>query len=76
MTMNFIRKLKEAIFLCQVLVNFYRIVIESILSGHILNWHWMCIAQDRRALQQVLACSAGVFATRLADSLLRLLNST
>ncbi len=36
--------LKET-FLCQVLVNFYRGAIESILTGNITNWHGMCRAE-------------------------------
>ncbi len=48
----FIRKLKRAKFPCQVLVNFYRGAPESILAGNISDWHGLCMAQDRRALQK------------------------
>ncbi len=49
--MYFFRKLKKPKFPCQVFINFYRGAIESILTGHITNWHGMCM--DRRALQNI-----------------------
>ncbi len=60
----FLRKLKKAKFPCQVL-NFYRGAIESILTGNITNWHDLCTAQDRKALQRVIKIAQNVIGTHL-----------
>ncbi len=53
-------KLQKAKFPCQVLINFYRGAIESILTGNITNWHGLCMAQDRRALQWVIKTAQNI----------------
>ncbi len=60
-----LRKLKKAKFPCQVLVNFYRGAIESILTGNITNWHVLWTAQDRRAQQQVIKTTQNIIGTYL-----------
>lgn len=50
-------------FLCQVLDNFYRGVIDSILPENIKDWHGMRTAQDRRALQQVIKTAQNILVT-------------
>ncbi len=61
----FLRKLNKAKFPCQVLVNFYRGATESILTENITNWHGLCMAQDRRASQQVIKTAQNITGTHL-----------
>ena len=50
----FLRRLKKAHLSPQILVNFYRCTIESILTNCIPVWYGSCSAADRKALQRVV----------------------
>ncbi|KAK0152895.1 RNA-directed DNA polymerase from mobile element jockey [Merluccius polli] len=50
----FLRRLKKAQLSPQILVNFYRSTIESILTNCVTVWYGNCSASDRKALQRVV----------------------
>ncbi|XP_059212949.1 trace amine-associated receptor 1-like [Centropristis striata] len=50
----FLRKIKKAHLSPQILVNFYRCTIESILTSCITVWYGNCSVADRKALQRVV----------------------
>ncbi|KAI3367117.1 hypothetical protein L3Q82_008187 [Scortum barcoo] len=55
----FLRKLKRAGLSPQLLTNFYRATIESILCLSAAVWYGSCTAQDRKDLAQVVKTSTG-----------------
>ncbi len=61
----FLRKLKKAKISSQILVNFYRGAIESILTGNITNCCGLCTAQDRRVLQRASKTTQDIIGTYL-----------
>src|SRR4029434_10304142 len=50
----FLRRLKKANLSPQILVNFYRCTIESILTNCISVWYGSCSVADRKTLQRVV----------------------
>ncbi|KAJ8407061.1 hypothetical protein AAFF_G00287370 [Aldrovandia affinis] len=50
----FLRRLRKAHLSPQILVNFYRCAIESILTNSIMAWYGNCTASDRKTLQRVV----------------------
>ncbi|KAK0153224.1 Canalicular multispecific organic anion transporter 2 [Merluccius polli] len=50
----FLRRLKKVGVSPNILTNFYRCTIESILSGCITSWYGSCSAQERKAIQRVV----------------------
>lgn len=50
----FLRRLKKVHLSPQILVNFYRCTIESILTNCITVWYGNCSVSDRKALQRVV----------------------
>ncbi|KAK0151150.1 hypothetical protein N1851_007724 [Merluccius polli] len=50
----FLRRLKKAQLSPQILVNFYRSTIESILTNCVTVWYGNCSTSDRKALQRVV----------------------
>ncbi|XP_031159417.2 uncharacterized protein LOC116052744 [Sander lucioperca] len=50
----FLRRLKKVHLSPQILVNFYRCTIESILTNCVTVWYGNCSALDRKALQRVV----------------------
>ena len=50
----FLRRLKKAHLSPQILVNFYRCTIESILTNCISVWYGSCSVADRKSLQRVV----------------------
>eukprot|EP00061_Rhincodon_typus_P008230 g30658.t1 len=53
----FFRRLRKFGMSIRTLINFYRCIIESILSGCTIAWYGNCPAQDRKKLQKVM-CTA------------------
>ncbi|KAI4888599.1 hypothetical protein NFI96_004398 [Prochilodus magdalenae] len=49
----FLRRLRKFGMSAQILSNFYRSTIESVLTSSITVWYGNCTAQDRKALQRV-----------------------
>ncbi len=47
----------------QVLVNFYRGAIESILTGNLTNWHGLCMI--KRALHWVIKTAQNIIGSLL-----------
>ncbi|KAI4874696.1 hypothetical protein NFI96_021606, partial [Prochilodus magdalenae] len=50
----FLRRLRKFGMSAQILSNFYRSTIESVLTSSITAWYGNCTAQDRKALQRVI----------------------
>ncbi|KAI4873818.1 hypothetical protein NFI96_001419 [Prochilodus magdalenae] len=50
----FLRRLRKFGMSAQILSNFYRSTIESVLTSSITVWYGNCTAQDRKALQRVI----------------------
>ena len=50
----FLRKLKKFGSNTKILTNFYRCIIESVLTGCITVWYGTCTSQSRKALQRVV----------------------
>src|SRR4029434_5762708 len=50
----FLRRLKKVNLSSQILVNFYRCTIESILTNCITVWYDSCSVADRKGLQRVV----------------------
>ncbi|KAI3367236.1 hypothetical protein L3Q82_008287 [Scortum barcoo] len=64
----FLRKLKRAGLSPQLLTNFYRATIESILCLSAAVWYGSCTAQDRKDLAQVVVKTAqGIVGSPLPD---------
>ena len=61
----FLRRLKKVGVSPNILTNFYRCTIESILSGCITSWYGSCSAQDRKALQRVVKTAQTITGRRL-----------
>lgn len=58
----FLRKQKANVLL-QVLINFYRESMESILTGNVTDWHFSCTIQNRKDLQQGIKTAQNVVST-------------
>ncbi|KAI3367348.1 hypothetical protein L3Q82_026155, partial [Scortum barcoo] len=63
----FLRKLKRAGLSPQLLTNFYRATIESILCLSAAVWYGSCTAQDRKDLAQVVKKAQGIVGSPLPD---------
>ena len=63
----FLRKLKRAGLSSQLLANFYRSTIESILCLSATVWYGNCTAQDRKNLARVVRTAQGIVGRRLPD---------
>lgn len=46
---------------------FFRGALESFLTWNITNWHGLCAAQDRRALQRVIETAQNIISTHLSS---------
>ncbi|KAI3372667.1 hypothetical protein L3Q82_022709 [Scortum barcoo] len=62
-----LRKLKRAGLSPQLLTNFYRATIESILCLSAAVWYGSCTAQDRKDLAQVVKTAQGIVGSPLPD---------
>ena len=60
-----LRRLKKAHLSPQILVNFYRCTIESILTNCISVWHGSYSVADRKSLQRVVKTAQGITASSL-----------
>ncbi|KAI4892528.1 hypothetical protein NFI96_005758 [Prochilodus magdalenae] len=56
----FLRRLKKFGMSAQILSNFYRSTIESVLTNSITVWYGNCTAQDRKALQRVIKTAQSI----------------
>ncbi|KAI4896466.1 hypothetical protein NFI96_009516 [Prochilodus magdalenae] len=56
----FLRRLRKFGMSAQILSNFYRSTIESVLTSSITVWYGNCTAQDRKALQRVIKTSQSI----------------
>lgn len=63
----FLRKLKRSGLSSQLLVNFYRTTIESILSLSMTVWYGSCTAQDRKDLSRLVRTAQGIVGCCLPD---------
>ncbi|KAI3352549.1 hypothetical protein L3Q82_005493 [Scortum barcoo] len=63
----FLRKLKRAGLSPQLLTNFYRATIESILCLSAAVWYGSCTAQDRKDLARVVKTAQGIVGSPLPD---------
>ncbi len=63
----FLRKLKKAKVPSQLLVNFYRSIIESILCHCITVWYTSCTIQNRRDLARIVKSAQRIVGTKLPD---------
>ncbi|KAI3361549.1 hypothetical protein L3Q82_013697 [Scortum barcoo] len=63
----FLRKLKRAGLSPQLLTNFYRATIESILCLSAAVWYGSCTAQDRKDLARVVKTAQGIVGSPLSD---------
>ena len=61
----FLRKLKKAHLSPQILVNFYRCIIESILTNCVTVWYGNCSVSDRKALQRVVKTAQRIIGSSL-----------
>ena len=61
----FLRKLKKAHLSPQILVNFYRSIIESILTNCVTVWYGNCSVSDRKALQRVVKTAQRIIGSSL-----------
>ncbi|KAG5852656.1 hypothetical protein ANANG_G00064880 [Anguilla anguilla] len=61
----FLRRLRKAHLSPQILVNFYRCTIESILTNCITVWYGSCSASDRKALQRVVKTAQRITSSAL-----------
>ncbi|KAI4900347.1 hypothetical protein NFI96_028637, partial [Prochilodus magdalenae] len=56
----FLRRLRKFGMSAQILSNFYRSTIESVLTSSIMVWYGNCTAQDRKALQHVIKTAQSI----------------
>ncbi len=63
----FLRKLKKAKVPSQLLVNFYRSIIESIFCHCITVWYTSCTIQNRRDLARIVKSAQRIVGTKLPD---------
>uniref|UniRef100_A0AAZ1X8U9 Reverse transcriptase domain-containing protein n=1 Tax=Oreochromis aureus TaxID=47969 RepID=A0AAZ1X8U9_OREAU len=63
----FLRKLKKANVPTQLLVNFYRSTIESILYHCITVWYFSCTAENCQALTRIVKTAQGIIGTKLLN---------
>ena len=61
----FLRRLKKAHLSPQILVNFYRCTIESILTNCISVWYGSCSVADRKTLQRVVKTAQRITSSSL-----------
>lgn len=61
----FLRCLRRWGMSTQTLVNFYRSIVESVLTGGIAVWYGGATAQDRRALQRVVRTAQRIIGVEL-----------
>ncbi len=62
-----LRKLKKANVPSQLLVNFYRSIIESILCHCITVWYTSCTIQNQRDLARIVKSAQRIVGTKLPD---------
>ncbi len=67
----FLRKLKKAKVPSQLLVNFYRSIIENILCHCIIVWYTSCTIQNRRDLARIDCTSSLTWTTSMRAAFLR-----
>ncbi|KAI4895244.1 hypothetical protein NFI96_004905 [Prochilodus magdalenae] len=63
----FLRRLRKFGLPPDVLTNFYRCTIESILTAYITVWYSSCTAYDRKALMSVVRTAESIIGSRLPD---------
>ncbi|KAI4903672.1 hypothetical protein NFI96_008970 [Prochilodus magdalenae] len=56
----FLRRLRKFGMSAQILSNFYRSTIESVLTSSVTVWYGNCTAQDRKALQRVIKTAQSI----------------
>ena len=61
----FLRRLKKVHLSPQILVNFYRCTIESILTNWVTVWYGNCSVSDWKALQSVVKTAQWIIGTTL-----------
>ena len=61
----FLRRLRKFGMSTTTLINFYRCIIESIISGCITSWYDSCSAQDHKELQKVVNEAQSITQTSL-----------
>ena len=61
----FLRRLRKFGLPPQILTNFYRCTIESILTGCITVWYSSCTACDRKALKGVVRTAEAIIGNKL-----------
>ncbi|KAI4895212.1 hypothetical protein NFI96_018500 [Prochilodus magdalenae] len=63
----FLRRLRKFGLPPDILTNFYRCTIESILTACITVWYGSCTAYDRRALKRVVRTAESIIGSKLPD---------
>ncbi|KAI4890846.1 hypothetical protein NFI96_032433 [Prochilodus magdalenae] len=63
----FLRRLRKFRLLPDILTNFYRCTIESILTACITVWYGSCTAYDRKALKRVVRTAESIIGSKLLD---------
>ncbi|KAI4876266.1 hypothetical protein NFI96_007911 [Prochilodus magdalenae] len=63
----FLRRLRKFGLPPDILTNFYRCTIESILTACITVWYGSCTAYDRKALKRVVRTAESIIGSKLPD---------
>ncbi|KAI4902291.1 hypothetical protein NFI96_034704, partial [Prochilodus magdalenae] len=63
----FLRRLRKFELPPDILTNFYRCTIESILTACITVWYGSCTAYDRKALRRVVRTAKSIIGSKLPD---------
>ncbi|KAI4881098.1 hypothetical protein NFI96_007136 [Prochilodus magdalenae] len=63
----FLRRLRKFGLPPDILTNFYRCTIESILTACITVWYGSCTAYDRKALKRVVRTAESIISSKLPD---------